>query len=57
MDVPSSEKNVNSSFWSLRLPLGMSTGRGMCGGSFPVFRLEVPAEEFLPPSPSPRGNI
>ncbi|MCI08540.1 hypothetical protein A2U01_0029617, partial [Trifolium medium] len=31
--------------------------RGMCGGSFPVLRPEVPAGEFLPPSPSPRGNI
>ncbi|MCI56480.1 hypothetical protein A2U01_0077731, partial [Trifolium medium] len=35
----------------------MSTGRGMCGGSFLVPRPEVPAGEFLPPSPSPRENI
>ncbi|MCI68480.1 hypothetical protein A2U01_0089741, partial [Trifolium medium] len=34
---------------------GMSMGRGMCGGSFPVPRPEVRAGEFLPPSPSPRG--
>ncbi|MCI44518.1 hypothetical protein A2U01_0065757, partial [Trifolium medium] len=33
----------------------MSTGWGMCGGSFPVPRPEVLAREFLPPSPSPGG--
>ncbi|MCI77983.1 hypothetical protein A2U01_0099253, partial [Trifolium medium] len=32
----------------------MSTERGICGGSFPVLCSEVPAGEFLPPSPSPR---
>ncbi|MCI69331.1 hypothetical protein A2U01_0090593, partial [Trifolium medium] len=32
----------------------------MCGGSFPVPRPEVPAREFLPPSPifgAPNGTI
>ncbi|MCH80828.1 hypothetical protein A2U01_0001602 [Trifolium medium] len=29
----------------------------MCGGSFSVLLLEVPAREFLSSSPSPRGNI
>jgi hypothetical protein len=41
----------------LRSSIGISTGRGMCGGSFPVPCPELPPGENLPPFPSLRGIL